>query len=266
MKDILEEIIAHKRLEVSRQKELLPPRRLYHMVEQMMSSGSAPLSMSQSLATDPYGIIAEFKRKSPSKGWIKEEGRPEIIPASYAKNGAAALSILTDSYYFGGNLEYIQRARPLVTKPILRKDFIIDEYQIFEARHAGADAILLIAANLKMDDARHLITMAHELGLEVLMELHSESELDFASLDADMIGVNNRDLGTFHTDVLHSFHMSAHLPQEKVLVSESGLGDPATVTLLREAGYRGFLMGEHFIRTPDPGAELAKFIGGIVVK
>ena len=206
MKDILEEIIAHKRLEVSRQKELLPPRRLYHMVEEMMSSGSAPLSMSQSLATDPYGIIAEFKRKSPSKGWIKEEGRPEIIPASYARNGAAALSILTDSYYFGGNLEYIQRARPLVTKPILRKDFIIDEYQIFEARHAGADAILLIAANLKMDDARHLITMAHELG------------------------------------------------------------DPATVTLLRKAGYRGFLMGEHFMRTPDPGAELAKFIGGIGVK
>ena len=148
----------------------------------------------------------------------------------------------------------------------MRKDFIIDEYQIFEARHAGADAILLIAANLKMNDARHLITLAHELGLEVLMELHSESELDFASLDADMIGVNNRDLGTFHTDVLHSFHMSAHLPQEKVLVSESGLGDPATVTLLREAGYRGFLMGEHFMRTPDPGAELAKFIGGIGVK
>ncbi|MGN0234652.1 MAG: indole-3-glycerol phosphate synthase TrpC [Bacteroidaceae bacterium] len=263
MKDILEDIVAHKRVEVRRQKELLPPRRLYSMVEDLISSNSAMPSMSQSLMKDPCGIIAEFKRKSPSKGWIKEDGLPEVIPVAYAENGAAALSILTDRQYFGGDLKYIKQARPLVKKPILRKDFIIDEYQIFEARMAGADAVLLIAADLNVQEARTLTDIAHELGLEVLMELHSEQELDYAELDVDMVGVNNRDLGSFHTDVANSFRMSNKLPQNKVLVSESGLDDPTIVSMLRQAGYHGFLMGEHFMRTEDPGAELARFIKGV---
>lgn len=263
MKDILEEIVAHKREEVRLQKEVLPPRRLHAMVEQAMESASAPLSMSQALAGDKHGIIAEFKRKSPSKGWIKEEGQADVIPPSYARNGAAALSILTDNRYFGGSLEFVKRARPLVEKPILRKDFVVDEYQLFEARLAGADAVLLIAANLKLQEARALAAMAHELGLEVLMELHSEGELNYAGLDVDMVGVNNRDLGTFHTDVQNSFRLSASLPQDRVLVSESGLGNPDTVMLLRQAGFRGFLMGEHFMKAEDPGVELAQFIGAM---
>lgn len=263
MKDILEEIVAHKREEVRRQKELLPPRHLHAMVEEAIESSPAPLSMSHSLNEDQYGIIAEFKRKSPSKGWIKEDGQPDVIPPAYVRNGAAALSILTDSQYFGGSLDFLKKARPLVDKPILRKDFVVDEYQLFEARLAGADAVLLIAADLKLQEARALASMAHELGLEVLMELHSEDELDYAILDVDMVGVNNRDLGTFHTDVQNSFRLSASLPQDRVLVSESGLGNPQTVMLLRQAGFRGFLMGEHFMKADDPGMELARFISGI---
>lgn len=263
MKDILEEIVAHKREEVRRQKELLPARRLHAMVEEAIESSPAPLNMSRSLDEDQYGIIAEFKRKSPSKGWIKEDGQPDVILPAYARNGAAALSILTDSQYFGGSLDFLKKARPLVDKPILRKDFVVDEYQLFEARLAGADAVLLIAADLKLQEARALASMAHELGLEVLMELHSEDELDYASLDVDMVGVNNRDLGTFHTDVQNSFRLSASLPQDRVLVSESGLGNPQTVMLLRQAGFRGFLMGEHFMKADDPGMELARFISGI---
>lgn len=263
MKDILEEIVTHKRVEVNMQKEVLPPRRLHAMVEKVMQQGRTPISMSQSLAEDAHGIIAEFKRKSPSKGWIKEEGLPTVIPPAYALHGAAALSILTDSRYFGGSLEFVKQARPLVDKPILRKDFVVDEYQLFEARLAGADAVLLIAADLRLQEARALASMAHELGLEVLMELHCEGELDYAALEVDMVGVNNRDLGTFHTDVQNSFRLSACLPQDKVLVSESGLGDPVMVKLLRQAGFRGFLMGEHFMKAEDPGLELAHFLQSI---
>lgn len=263
MKDILEEIVAHKREEVRLQKELLPPRRLHAMVEEAMDTRPQAISMSRSLAADKHGIIAEFKRKSPSKGWIKEEGQANVIPLAYAQNGAAALSILTDSRYFGGSLEFVKKARPLVDKPILRKDFVIDEYQVFEARFAGADAILLIAADLGLPEARSLASMAHELGLEVLMELHSEAELDYAGLDVDMVGVNNRDLGTFHTNVQNSFLLSAKLPQDKVLVSESGIGNPDTVRLLRQVGFRGFLMGEHFMKADAPGLELEKFIEAI---
>ena len=134
MKDILEEIVANKRIEVAEQKEQIPPRELYAIVEKMMAEGFGGRKMSEALSNDAHGIIAEFKRKSPSKGWIKEEGKPEIIPPFYEQNGAAALSILTDEKYFGGNMEFIKTARPLVNIPILRKDFIIDEYQLFQVR------------------------------------------------------------------------------------------------------------------------------------
>ena len=263
MKDILEEIVAHKRQEVALQKEVLPPRQLYAMAEKKMEEAIKPLSMSNALTTDAHGIIAEFKRKSPSKGWIKEEGQAEVIPHAYSENGAAAISILTDNRYFGGSLEFVKKARPMVKCPILRKEFIIDEYQIFEARIAGADAILLIAADLKQAEAKRLISIAHEMNLEVLMELHAEKELEYADLGADMIGVNNRDLGTFHTDVRNSFLLSAKLPQEKVLVSESGIDSPQAVMLLRQAGFRGFLMGECFMKEADPGDALKDFIAAI---
>ena len=260
MTDILEEIVAHKRIEVAEQKEQMPPRKLYAEVERMMAEGVSKRSLSQALAQDDFGIIAEFKRKSPSKGWIKEDGKPEVIPPSYEKAGAAALSILTDEKYFGGSLDFIKSARPLVNLPILRKDFIIDEYQLFQARYIGADAVLLIAADLSKQEVQTLTALAHELGLEVLLELHSEHELDYADIDVDAVGVNNRNLGTFVTDVQNSFRLAARLPQDRVLVSESGISNPETIKLLREAGYRGFLIGETFMKTDEPGQALKNFI------
>ncbi len=260
MKDILEEIVAYKRIEVAAQKEQTPPRKLYAEVERMMTEGVEKRSLSQALTKNDYGIIAEFKRKSPSKGWIKEDGKPEEIPLAYEQNGAAALSILTDEKYFGGSLDFVRKARPLVNLPILRKDFIVDEYQLFQARHVGADAVLLIAADLSKEEVRSLTAMAHELALEVLLELHAEHELDYADLPVDAIGVNNRNLGTFVTDVQNSFRMAARLPEDRVLVSESGIAGPDIIRLLREAGYRGFLIGESFMKTDDPGRALKEFI------
>ncbi len=260
MKDILEEIVAYKRVEVAAQKEQTPPRKLYAEVERMMAEGVEKRSLSQALTENDYGIIAEFKRKSPSKGWIKEDGKSEEIPLAYEQNGAAALSILTDEKYFGGSLDFVRKARPMVNLPILRKDFIIDEYQLFQARLIGADAVLLIATDLKKEEVRSLTAMAHELALEVLLELHSEHELDYADLPVDAIGVNNRNLGTFVTDVQNSFRMAGRLPEDRVLVSESGIAGPDVIRLLREAGYRGFLIGESFMKTDDPGLALKQFI------
>ena len=167
--------------------------------------------MRESLADSRSGIIAEFKRKSPSKGWIKEEGRADVIPAAYAAAGAAALSILTDGKYFGGCLDYIRQARPMTDTPILRKEFIIDEYQLYQACQAGADAVLLIAAALTRPDYERLTRKAHELGLEVLLEIHTEKGLDYLAERPDMLGVNNRHLGTFHTDVENSFRIALSL-------------------------------------------------------
>ncbi len=260
MKDVLDEIVAWKRIEVEQQKYDLPAKELYAIVERKMADGITPHSMRESLASSPYGIIAEFKRKSPSKGWIKEEGRPDVIPASYAQNGASALSILTDEKYFGGSMKFVEIARPTVELPILRKDFIVDEYQLFQARRIQADAVLLIAACLTKDEVRSLTATAHDLQLEVLLELHNERELDYCDLDVDMIGINNRDLGTFHTDVQHSFDIAERLPKEALKVSESGIGNPLTIRSLRKAGFRGFLMGEHFMKAANPGAALKEFI------
>lgn len=242
MQDILQQIVADKRIEVA------------------LAKGKR-LSMKAALAESKSGIIAEFKRKSPSKGWIKEEGRPDIIPLSYAQNGAAALSILTDEKYFGGSLDFLKAARPLVpSTPILRKDFIIDELQLFEAKLAGADAVLLIAADLSLSECRALARRAHELNLETLLEIHTEAELDYVGENIDMVGVNNRNLGTFHTDVANSFRLAEKLPADYLLVSESGISNPGTVCELREAGFRGFLIGETFMKTPDPGQALHDFI------
>lgn len=264
MHDVLDEIVAWKRIEVAQQKEQVSPSVLYGEVEQMMQDGTfSCLSMRDSLASSASGIIAEFKRKSPSKGWIKEEGRADVIPASYAQNGASAISILTDEKYFGGSMDFVRTARPTVDVPILRKEFIIDEYQLFQARRINADAVLLIAAELTILECRQLVRMAHELQLQVLLEIHDEKELNYCDIDVDMIGVNNRDLGTFHTTVDNSFHLIDRLPADRVLVSESGISHPETVRLLRAAGYRGFLMGEHFMRYDNPGLALRDFIAQI---
>lgn len=261
--DILEEIVAHKRVEVGQFKQLVPPQQLYREVEQLIAAeeGLVRPSMRRALLDSPHGIIAEFKRRSPSKGWIKEEGRADIIPLSYQQHGAAALSILTDTAYFGGADDFIRTARKSgVTVPIIYKNFVIDEYQLFQARRCGASAVLLIAADLSLKECRTLLTTAHELGLEVLLEMHGEEELAYADLEPDMYGINNRNLGSFITDVQNSFRMAARLPQDGCKVSESGISHPDTVKALRLAGFNGFLIGENFMKTEEPGPALAAFL------
>ena len=240
--DILQEIVAHKQLELERLCAKKP-------------------SLREALLQSPSGIIAEFKRRSPSKGWIKEEGRADIIPMSYQQNGAAALSILTDEHYFGGCDEFIRQARQSgVTLPILYKNFVINEAQLYAAALCGASAVLLIAACLSKQECKQLMDKAHALGMEVLLEMHSESELEYAELEPDVCGINNRNLGSFVTDVENSFRLAELLPKEAVKVSESGISNPETVKKLRSAGFRGFLIGENFMKTADPGQALNKFI------
>ena len=259
MKDILEEIVAHKRMEVEQFKRSIPPTMLYDAVEKMVDQ--PVVSMRKSLMESESGIIAEFKRKSPSKGWIKEQGRAEKIPLSYQQNGASALSILTDEKYFGGRDTFIKTARESgVTLPVLYKNFVVDEYQLFQARLCGASAVLLIAADLKLDECRSLLRMAHELNLEVLLEMHAESELDYAALEPDMCGINNRNLGTFITDIKNSYRLAELLPKDACKVSESGISDPQTVRELRNVGFRGFLIGETFMKAENPGDALRLFI------
>lgn len=257
--DILDEIVANKRVEVEQFKLQMPASVLYPKVEQMLD---VPVpSMRQALLDANPGIISEFKRKSPSKGWIKEEGQPDIIPLSYQQNGAAALSILTDEKYFGGCDEFIIKARQSgVTIPILYKNFVIDEYQLYQARLCGASAVLLIAADLSLAECKALMDKAHALGLEVLLEMHSPEELDYADLGPDMYGINNRNLGTFVTDVQNSFRMAELLPKDGCKVSESGISNVETIKSLTEAGYSGFLIGECFMKTENPGASLGEFV------
>lgn len=259
MKDILSEIIANKRFEVDLQKQTISMEQL----QEGICDAPASRSMKQALASSASGIIAEFKRRSPSKGWIKQEALPEEIIPSYVEAGATALSILTDEKFFGGSLKDIRTARPLVEIPILRKDFIIDEYQLYQAKIVGADAVLLIAAALERERCNELAEQAHELGLEVLLEIHSSDELAYIDKKIDMVGINNRNLGTFFTDVENSFRLAGQLPQDAVLVSESGISDPEIVKRLRIAGFRGFLIGETFMKTQQPGETLQNFLQAI---
>ena len=242
MTDILQEIVAHKRIELTELCSKKP-------------------SLRQALLSSDTGIIAEFKRRSPSKGWIKEEGCANQIPLAYQQNGAAALSILTDRHYFGGHDDFIREARQQgVVLPVLYKNFIIDEVQLYQALLCGASAILLIAACLSKAQCASLIEKAHQLGLEVLLEMHSREELEYAELEPDLCGINNRNLGSFHTDVETSFRLAELLPKDAVKVSESGISSPAVVSELRKAGFRGFLIGENFMRADDPGMALGSFI------
>lgn len=259
MKDILSEIIANKRFEVDLQKQTISMEQL----QEGICDAPASRSMKQALASSASGIIAEFKRRSPSKGWIKQEALPEEIIPSYVEAGATALSILTDEKFFGGSLKDIRTARPLVEIPILRKDFIIDEYQLYQAKIVGADAVLLIAAALERERCNELAEQAHELGLEVLLEIHSSDKLAYIDKKIDMVGINNRNLGTFFTDVENSFRLAGQLPQDAVLVSESGISDPEIVKRLRLAGFRGFLIGETFMKTQQPGETLQNFLQAI---
>ena len=261
MQDILEEIVAYKRQEIAERKQFVPERQLYPMVERMLADGVATTSMREALMKSSTGIIAEFKRKSPSKGWIHRDAVPDEVTMKYQQNGATALSILTDTHFFGGYDEYIQRVREAgVTIPILYKNFVIDEYQLFQAKYCGASAVLLIAADLTVDECRHLLRLAHELQLEVLLEMHHERDFEFAALGPDMYGINNRNLGSFVTDVQNSFRLAEQLPADVCKVSESGISDPQTVKMLRQKGFSGFLMGERFMKEQDPGEALKEFV------
>ena len=247
MQDILQQIIATKHQELDRLCAKKP-------------------SLREALLQSETGIIAEFKRRSPSKGWIKEEGRADVIPLAYQQNGAAALSILTDEHYFGGSDDFIRMARQSgVTLPILYKNFVIDEAQLYAAALCGASAVLLIAACLTKVQCKSLMDKAHALGLEVLLEMHAEHELEYADLGPDLCGINNRNLGSFVTDIENSFRLAELLPKDAVKVSESGISNPATVRALRSAGFRGFLIGENFMKTPDPGQALKDFVSKVTL-
>ena len=255
--------MAHKRVEVERLKEQLSEREIHSRVEALMATpeGSLVPSMKKAIKESSTGIISEFKRKSPSKGWIKEEGKAGVIPLSYQQNGASAISILTDYEYFGGKDEFIVEARKSgVTIPVLYKNFVIDEYQLFQARLCGASAALLIAAELSKTECRNLLRTAHELQLEVLL---SEEELEYAELEPDLCGINNRNLGTFITSVDNSFRLASLLPKDAVKVSESGISNPDTIRQLQAAGFKGFLIGECFMKEDNPGESLAHFISQI---
>lgn len=258
--DILTEIIANKRFEVDYQRQAVT----LELLENSLTDKEVRRSMKQALSEANPGIIAEFKRRSPSKGWINKEAEVNRIIPAYEQAGAAAISILTDEKYFGGTLTDIRKARPLTNLPILRKDFIIDEYQLYQAKIAGADAVLLIASALSKNRYTELNEQAHQLGLEVLLEIHNEDELEYITPQTDMVGVNNRNLGSFYTNTANSFNLAAQLPRRgTVLVSESGLSHSGIIRKLQQAGFHGFLIGETFMKTDNPGNTLQHFIADI---
>ncbi|HWB92643.1 MAG TPA: indole-3-glycerol phosphate synthase TrpC [Puia sp.] len=254
--NILEKIIGHKKSEVAEAKMVTPAAEL----ERRPFFSRPVLSLRASLG-DPgkSGIIAEFKRKSPSKGVINDKVTVLEVTKGYAEAGAACLSVLTDRQFFGGSSEDLQAARVNVL-PILRKDFIIDEYQILEARAIGADVILLIAACLKPVEVRRLASFAASLGLEVLLEIHSEEELDHICDATPVVGVNNRDLKTFTVDVERSIRLSQQIPKDKLLIAESGINRVETIWHMRDSGFHGFLVGEHFMKEQDPAIAFASFV------
>ena len=254
--NILDKIVADKRLEVAERRQAVS---LEHL-KSMTSALPKGLSLKNALTTSKTGIISEFKRKSPSKGFIHAGADVAAVVSSYQAGGCTGVSVLTDFPYFGGTISDFKNARQVLDCPMLRKDFMIDPYQVYEAKLLGADVILLIASALTMDEAYDLGELAHELGMEVLLEVHNEAELDYISRFTDLVGVNNRNLSTFVTDVQVSFDLADKIPSQFVKISESGLSDPAVVKSLRVAGYKGFLMGENFMKHGNPGAELASFI------
>jgi indole-3-glycerol phosphate synthase len=256
--DILQKIIAHKEKEVAERKSLFPPK----LLEQSVYFESKPVSLNHYLLReDKIGIIAEFKRQSPSKGVINAHAKVERTTIGYMQAGASALSILTDSEFFGGKNEDLSVARKFNFCPVIRKDFIIDEYQIIEAKSIGADAILLIAAALTPERLKELAAFAKTLQLEVLMEIHNEEELHpYLSKDVDVVGVNNRDLKTFETTIDTSKVLVDKIPNEFVKISESGISDPATIVELKKVGFNGFLIGETFMKSSRPERAAAEFM------
>lgn len=254
---ILEKITDHKRTEVAERKTIYPVK----LLERTAYFSSPPVSLKKYLLRpDKNGIIAEIKKQSPSLGKINPYVNVEKTSIGYMQAGASALSVLTDKTFFGGSSEDLTTARKFNFCPVLRKDFIIDEYQVVEARSIGADAILLIAAILTKEEIVQLTDSAQSLGMEVLLELHGNAEIDKIYHRVDAIGVNNRDLGTMRIDINHSVNMSALLPKEIVRVAESGIDSVESILKLRKYGYSGFLIGSHFMKQAQPHLACKEFI------
>ena len=260
---ILDTIVAHKRQEIAARRELVPVK----LLETSLYFNSQPLSLRKYLLREGgSGLIAEFKRKSPSKGWINKYAPVERTTLGYMQAGAVALSILTDTEFFGGKNEDLTTARRFNFCPIIRKDFVVDEYQILEAKSVGADAVLLIAAVLAPAEIEQLGRLARSLGLEVLLEVHDADELArSANAEAvDLIGVNNRNLHDFSVSLDTSMALAEAIPNEFVKVSESGISTAQAIGQLREAGYRGFLLGEAFMRHARPERACATLVQEIM--
>jgi len=254
--NILDEIIAHKKKEIVNRKN----RTSVADLESRLFFSREVLSLKKFLLDDTKtGIIGEFKRRSPSKGIINGNADVYTVTSGYVAHGASALSILTDSDFFGGSSEDLIDSRENKV-PILRKDFIIDEYQIVESRAIGADVILLIASCLKPKEVRRLSIFAKKLGLEVLLEIHNEMELQHICEETDLVGVNNRDLKTFSVDINLSVVLGEKIDPEKIKIAESGISDAATVCHLKKFGFRGFLIGEAFMKEADPAIAFASFV------
>jgi len=261
MSNVLEKIVAVKREEIAASQLTLPLEALRLEAERRDPADARDFvaALRAKQAQGLPAIISEVKKASPSKGVIREHFVPAEIATSYAEHGAACLSVLTDVQFFQGSVAYLKQARAACALPVLRKDFIIDPYQVLEAKAMGADCILLIAAILSPQQMRDLEAYAASLGLATLVEIHGRDELDAAlSLKTPLLGINNRDLRTFETSLDTTLNLLAELPADKLVVTESGIANAADVKRLRDAGVPGFLVGEAFMRADDPGAELAK--------
>ena len=261
MSNILDQIVADKRVEVAQNKELYPVK----LLEQSTYFGGQPVSLTHYIRRpDKVGILSEFKRQSPSKGVINGAASVEKTTIGYMQAGASGLSVLTDKKYFGGKNEDLITARSFNFCPILRKDFIIDEYQIIEAKSIGADVILLIAAVLSPEEIKRLGAFAKSFGMEIILEVHDEEEMQRSINEhVDILGVNNRNLKTFVTDINLSKELAQKIPSEFLKMSESGISEPETVVELMSHGYEGFLIGENFMKTGSPEKAAKEFIDDI---
>ena len=254
---ILEKIIAHKKKEVNWRKSSFP----MPFLEKTPLFESSTISLSEQIINNSSGIIAEHTRRSPSKPKINDKISLDDVVKGYERAGVCGMSILTDTQFFGGSLEDLVTARKLCNKPLLRKDFIVDEYQLIESKAHGADVILLIAASLPRKDILRLSTSAKNLGLEVLLEVHNEEELERGLMPTiDLLGVNNRNLKTFEVSIQISLELAAKIPDDFIKVSESGISSVAAIQELKKAGYSGFLIGEKFMKTTNPGQAATEFI------
>lgn len=260
MSDFLTTILEHKHEELA---ELTTAQlRETRLQAEEAAREPRPLrSLSHALqGSEKPAVISEFKRRSPSKGWINEKAEPTKVCPAYEREGAAALSILTDRDFFAGSTDFVRTVRPLVSIPILRKDFIIAPHQVYEAKLIGADAILLIAACLSVLQMQDLAGLARELGLEVLLELHGEDELDYVCPEVNVVGVNNRNLATFCVSLDTSLRLAETLPHEFCKISESGLKTTDDILRLHRAGFDGFLIGESLMRNPEPAESLKQLL------